>query len=297
MTHPTHPGPVPDRPAWMPSSPCGDDCLPPRATGPSWRLAHRTVALATTLLAGVVALPFLPVLGDQRRDRVVRALFRAVLRAAGIELRIAAGDDQGPGYRVRDGRGVLVVANHLSWIDVVALGAVAPVRMLAKQEIADWPVIGGLARRCGTLFVDRAGLRGLPGVVAEITDALAAGAVVGVFPEGTTWCGSASGPFRRAAFQAALDAGVPVRPARLTLGLPDGRPTTVGAFVGQDTLWDSLSRVLRLPGLVCELTVLPALAPVGDRRGLARRAELAVTGGERSVTAPAPVAGCELAAG
>ncbi|GAA4674250.1 lysophospholipid acyltransferase family protein [Pseudonocardia yuanmonensis] len=258
--HPTHPGlpPVADRPAWAPCSPCGPDCLP--ATGPraALRVALRLTALLALLL---VALPVLLV-GPSPR------LFRGVLRAAGVRLRVD-GTTYGAG-------GVLVVANHLSWIDVVALGAVAPVRMIAKHEVAEWPLIGAIARRTGALFVDRGGLRGLPRVVAGTAEALRAGATVGVFPEGTTWCGSASGPFRRAPFQAALDAGRPVRPVRIELTLPDGRPTTAGAFVGDETLWDSLLRVLRLERLDCTLTLLPLLAPEGDRRTLAARAERAV---------------------
>ncbi|WP_231498177.1 lysophospholipid acyltransferase family protein [Pseudonocardia halophobica] len=263
--HPTHPGlpPVADRPAWAPCSPCGPDCLPaagrradPRA---ALRVARRLAALVALLL---VALPVLLVGPNPR-------LFRAVLRAAGVRLRVR-GTTYGRG-------GVLVVANHLSWIDVVALGAVAPVRMIAKREVADWPLVGAIARRTGALFVDRGGLRGLPDVVAGTATALRGGAVVGVFPEGTTWCGSASGPFRRAPFQAALDAGRPVRPVRIDLALPDGRPTTAGAFVGDETLWDSLRRVLRLERLDCTLTLLPPLPPEGDRRTLAARAERAVT--------------------
>ncbi|MCE3554946.1 1-acyl-sn-glycerol-3-phosphate acyltransferase [Pseudonocardia sp. RS11V-5] len=261
---PTHPGlpPAADRPAWAPCSPCGLDCLPaagrradPRA---ALRVARRLTALVALLL---VALPVL-LAGPNPR------LFRAVLRAAGVRLRVC-GTSYGEG-------GVLVVANHLSWIDVVALGAVAPVRMIAKREVADWPLIGPIARRTGALFVDRAGLRGLPAVVAGTAGALRGGAVVGVFPEGTTWCGSASGPFRRAPFQAALDAGRPVRPVRIDLTLPDGRPTTAGAFVGDETLWASLLRVLRLERLDCTLTLLPVLPPEGDRRTLAARAERAV---------------------
>ncbi|MEU7817581.1 lysophospholipid acyltransferase family protein [Pseudonocardia sp. NPDC049154] len=263
--HPTHPGlpPVADRPAWAPCSPCGPDCLPragrradPRAT---LRVARRLTTLVALLL---VALPVLLVGPNPR-------LFRAVLRAAGVRLRIR-GTTYGEG-------GVLVVANHLSWIDVVVLGAVGPVRMIAKREVADWPLIGPMARRTGALFVDRGGLRGLPDIVAGTATALRGGAVVGVFPEGTTWCGSASGPFRRAPFQAALDAGCPVRPVRIDLALPDGRPTTAGAFVGDETLWDSLRRVLRLERLDCTLTLLPLLPPEGDRRTLAARAERAVT--------------------
>jgi 1-acyl-sn-glycerol-3-phosphate acyltransferase len=260
VPHPTHPGlpPLADRPAWAPCSPCGPACLPAAGPGATLRVARRLVALGALVL---VALPVL-LLGPSPR------LFRTVLRAAGVRLEVRG--TRGTGYG--EG-GVLVVANHLSWIDVVALGAVAPVRMIAKREVARWPVIGAIARRTGALFVDRAGLRGLPRVVAGTADALRAGATVGVFPEGTTWCGSASGPFRRAPFQAALDAGRPVRPVRIDLSLPDGRPTTAGAFVGGETLRDSVLRVLRLERLDCTLTLLPALAPMGDRRALAARAE------------------------
>ncbi|GAA4539671.1 lysophospholipid acyltransferase family protein [Pseudonocardia xishanensis] len=258
--HPTHPGvpPFAERSDWGPYSPCGPDCLP--AGGPRARLR---VARRLAALAGVFVLA--PLLLAVARP----ALYRSVLRAAGVRLRVEG----------RLGSRGLVVANHLSWIDVVALGAVAPVRMIAKAEVAGWPVIGALAARTGALFVDRARISGLPAVVADTAAALRAGDLVGVFPEGTTWCGSASGPFRRAPFQAAIDAQVPVQPVRLAFGLPDGRPTTAGSFVGDETLGDSLLRVLRLPRLDCTLTVLPPLAPDADRRTLAARAERAITAG------------------
>jgi len=252
--HPGHPGvpPFAERETWGPYSPCGPDCLPPSTTRAPLRVARRLAALVGLALLA----PLLLAVARQ-------TLHRLVLRAAGVRLRVVG--TLGP-----DG---LVVANHLSWIDVVALGAVAPVRMIAKAEVADWPVIGPLAARTGALFVDRARISGLPAVVADTAAALRAGALVGVFPEGTTWCGVAAGPFRRAPFQAALDARVPVRPVRITFTLPDGRPTTAGAFLGDETLADSLLRVLRLPRLDCTLTVLPPLAPTGDRRTLAARAE------------------------
>lgn len=97
-----------------------------------------------------------------------------------------------------------------------------------------------------------------------------------MFPEGTTWCGAAAGPFRRAVFQAAIDADAPVRPVAVVLRLPSGERATAAAFIGEQTLWDSLMRVLRLPGLDCEVTVLPVLAPSTDRRELARSAGDAV---------------------
>lgn len=235
--------------------------------------------LVVVLLATAAAAPLLTA---GPRDRWVRRCSRAALRAAGVRLHITGG------ARFRDGGGALVVANHMSWIDVLALDAVQPVRMLAKREVRDWPVIGGLAARTGALFVDRAGLRALPATVAATADALRAGGAVGVFPEGTTWCGEAAGSFRRAAFQAAIDAGVLVRPVAIAFRLPDGTSARGAAFVGEQTLLDSLLRVLRLPGLVCEVSLLPAIDPTGpDRRELAARAAAAIS----SVTGVAHAAG------
>ncbi|NMI00741.1 lysophospholipid acyltransferase family protein [Pseudonocardia acidicola] len=287
-----HPGPAPvaDRPggAWAPYSPCGPECLPAAADLPRasrLRTGLRTAGLLGLLLGVAALAPLLPLVGRRARARWLRRVFRGVLLAAGVRLRAtgAATVQQGA---------ALVVANHLSWIDVLVLGAVQPVRMLAKREVRDWPVIGAIAARTGALFVDRAGLRTLPATIADVAAALRAGDTVGVFPEGTTWCGAASGPFRRAPFQAAIDAGAPVRPVAITLRLPGGRATTTGAFVGDQTLWDSLHRVLRLPALVCELTVLPDIVAVGaDRRALAAAAQRAVASATGVVPAgqPAPV--------
>ena len=224
----------------------------------------RLCGLAAVLLAALAGVALLP---GAVRARWLCTCYRAVLQCCGVRLRVSG--ELGYG-------GELVVVNHLSWIEVLAVGTLRPLRIVAKREMADWPVIGGVARRSGALFVDRAGLRGLPATVAATADALRAGADIAVFPEGTTWCGVAAGPSRRAVFQAAIDAGAPVRPVAVVLRLPDGERATAAAFIGDQTLWDSLLRVLRLPGLDCELTVLPALSPSADRRELARQAGDAV---------------------
>jgi 1-acyl-sn-glycerol-3-phosphate acyltransferase len=259
MDHPVPAG-------WLPASPCTPSCLAVPATTRS----HLQVVLRLAVVASVLAVTGAgaALLPRSRCRRWLRAGSRKMLRAAGVRVRLV-------GVWPED-EGVLLVANHLSWIDVLALAGVANVRVLAKREVGQWPVIGRLARCGGALFLDRAGLRGLPAVIAALAAALRSGDSVAVFPEGTTWCGAAAGPFRRAAFQAALDVGAPVRPVAITLRHADGSPARAAAFVGEQSLLDSMLRVVRTRGLTCELTPLPLLRPTGDRRVLARRAEEAI---------------------
>jgi 1-acyl-sn-glycerol-3-phosphate acyltransferase len=223
----------------------------------------RLIAVAVLVLAGIALLP--------ARHRIpavlVRAWCRWIVRAAGVRVRITGS--------AAPAGGLLLVANHVSWLDVPLLAAVRPARMVAKTEIRGWPVAGAVAARAGVLFLERDRLRALPGAVDRIARALREGAAVAVFPEGSTWCGRARGPFRRAVFQAALDAGVPVQPVRIRY-LADGRTvSTAPAFVGKDTLLASLWRVTATRGLVAEAEVRPVLAPGlhADRRALARAAE------------------------
>ena len=145
--------------------------------------------------------------------------------------------------------------------------AVEPVRVVAKTDVRRWPVIGLLAARGGTLFIDRDRLRRLPATVAEIAGTLRDGQSVLVFPEGSTWCGRTQGRFYPATFQAAIDAGAPVRPVALRYRLADGTATTAAAFVGDDTPARLRAGGSSPPaGLVVELAGRPAAAPGRHRR-------------------------------
>ena len=257
---------------WMPVSPCGQRCLPPAdAVHPVARTC-RLFATGALLLVGTLLAAVLPALGPRQRERALRAWYRTLLRALGIQLEVTGGD------RFADPAvGILVVSNHTSWLDLVALGAVQPLRMVAKREVRQWPVIGLLARRLDTIFVDRKRLLALPGMVADVARALANGAAVGAFPEGTTWCGRANGRFRPAVFQAAVDTAAPVRPVALRYRLAGAGPTTVASFVGPANLWQALLRVAGAHDLVIEVHVLPVVQDVcATRHTLAARAEIAV---------------------
>jgi 1-acyl-sn-glycerol-3-phosphate acyltransferase len=269
---------------WQPRSGCDESCLPPAASTPSVPAAvqvGRLLTVAALVLAGALLLPVLPLLSARSRAIVGRHWAVGLLRALGVRL-VFRGR--------RPARRALLVSNHVSWLDILVLLAIAPTRLLAKREVRDWPVIGWLAAAGGTVFIDRSRPKQLPRTVASVAAALREGAVVAVFPEGTTWCGSAAGRFRPAMFQAAIDAGAVVVPVRLTFRLADGEGTSAPAFLGEETLLASFRRVLRLRGLVIAASVAPAVHPdiTATRRVLARVAESAVGMTPAPVERPQP---------
>jgi len=256
-----------------PAPGCGRGCLPrPEAITRVARPIQvlRLVCLAAVLLAGVGVALLVPVLTATGRARATRGWFRYLLRASGVRLVIRG--EARLSTRL-GGPGTLVAANHVSWLDIPAVLAIEPMRVLAKSDVRAWPVIGLLAARGGTLFIDRRRLRRLPGTIADIAAALRSGQSVLVFPEGTTWCGRTQGRFYAATFQAAIDADVAVRPVALRYWLADGSPTTVAAFVGDDTLLASVRRVVATRGLLVEVDV----GPVADARRAARRSMATAT--------------------
>ncbi|WP_164493934.1 lysophospholipid acyltransferase family protein, partial [Streptomyces sp. ADI98-10] len=262
---------------WLPFAPCTPHgCA--RHTGAvraPLPAVLRLLAGCTLVLLGVVCVPLVRLLGAAPRELLVRRWAHAVTRAFGVRLtarRHAPEPATG---------GELVVANHISWLDVPLIASVLPGRMLAKSEIRRWPLLGPLAASGGTLFIDRDRLRALPAAVRTVATALRSGSRVVVFPEGSTWCGRGGGAFRPAVFQAAIDAGATVRPVRIayrTAAHAPGPTAGAVAFVGDDPLAASLWRVVRAAGLTARVDVLAPIPVNGEdgRRALARRARAAV---------------------
>ncbi len=279
--------------AWMPSSPCGPGCLDSIDKVGAGRVAARLAGVAGLLLSYPVAHVMTP---RGKRESMQRGYARLLLGCLGMRLRVvdnrAAADEHGVAdeggaalapvrYGV-PGRGVLIVTGHIGWTDIVALASVQPLGFVARADMLDWPMIGKLAKLMRVIPIERERLRELPGVVAAVGARLAAGERIGVFPEGTTWCGRAYGTMRPALFQAAVDGGVPVQPVRLRYLDRHGVPCTVPGFVGVDTVASSARRVLRSRGMIAEVVLEPVQQPGSDRRELARRCEAAVRGADRS---------------
>lgn len=252
----------------MPHSPCGPECVRTAPEASVLLMAARIVGFGAVL----ASFPLAHVLTPRRRRPALQSRYaRTLLHCCGIRVRVI--DNRAPGDTPS---GVLVVAPHIGWTDVMALSAVEPTSFVARADLIDWPVLGAVARKVRVIPIERERLRALPGVIGEIAVRLRAGERVGIFPEGTTWCGRAHGHLRPALFQAAVDTGTPVQPIQLRYLDADGAVSTVPAFVGIDTMADSIRRVLRSRGVVAELTLQPTVPPGTDRHELARRCERAI---------------------
>jgi 1-acyl-sn-glycerol-3-phosphate acyltransferase len=223
-------------------------------------VVHFVVGLATVLFR-------FPALDAAARRVRVRRWSRRLLHLMNIDIRIA-GALAHPN--------VLVVANHVSWLDIFALHAVGPVRFIAKAEIARWPLAGRLVRGVGTLFIERARRRDTHRVNTEVAQALADGDIVAVFPEGTTTDGMHMLPFKGSLLQPIVDAGGEVQPVAIRYHTPDGGRSTMPAYK-DITFIASFWRICGARALVVDLVAAPALPARGrHRRELAREAEAVI---------------------
>ena len=164
----------------------------------------------------------------------------------------------------------LVVANHISWLDILAINAVAPVRFVSKAEVKHWPVLGALVTAGGTLYIERERARDAMRVVHHMAEALKSGDTVAVFPEGTTADGHALLPFHANLFQAAIATQAPVQAVALRYRDASHPVSPSVSFVGDTTLLQSVWWVARAEGLCVQVKILPAQATAhADRRALA----------------------------
>jgi len=272
--------------AWLPRNSCDLSCVGIGSAAQSRRsLVVLRVALRVMLallLAPGVPLMVVPLPGQ---TKVQRIYCRLVLRCFGVRITVS-------GSPIRNLRGVLVVSGHISWLDAFCIGSVLPGSFVARADMFTGGAIGLVAHIMKVIPIERASLRRLPGVVDAVARRLRAGQTVVAFPEGTTWCGwhgndvgdgarggqthKGSGSFYPAMFQAAIDAARPVQPLRLTYHHVDGSVSTAPAFVGDDTLFRSICRLLTVRRTVARVHVESLQLPGTNRRDLARRCQSAV---------------------
>ncbi|MBX3662854.1 MAG: 1-acyl-sn-glycerol-3-phosphate acyltransferase [Burkholderiales bacterium] len=228
------------------------------------RLARTALHLLHGLWTVAAHFPFYSL---PRRRAAVRGWSARLLRILGVQLHAVGDAPDG------DGGPVMLVANHVSWLDIFVINAVLPVRFVAKSEIRSWPAIGWLSAKTGTLFIERARRGDAARISREIADAMTRGDVVAVFPEGTTTDGSQVLRFHGALLQPALIAGASVHPVALRFERGDGSLCAEAAYDGDKSLLQSVLAIVAQPDLHARLWFLPALPPdAAHRRELAAAA-------------------------
>jgi 1-acyl-sn-glycerol-3-phosphate acyltransferase len=163
----------------------------------------------------------------------------------------------------------LFVANHVSWLDIMAINAVQTARFVSKAEVGKWPIVGRLVTAGGTLYLQRERQRDAMRVLTLMADALRAGNTLAVFPEGTTGDGQHMLAFHGNLLQSAIDAQVPVQPVALRYADAEHAISPAPAYVGETSLVQSLWWVASAQGLQVHVSVLTAMETAhADRRAL-----------------------------
>jgi len=225
-----------------------------------WRLLR--VALHVLHGMAIVGLRFGSLDAAQRQQRI-GWWARGLLRAIGVRL-VAEGD-------FRAGANLLV-ANHISWLDILAVHAVCPrARFVSKADVRHWPLLGWLIGAVGTLFIERERKRDAMRVVHQMAESLASGDVVAVFPEGTTSDGRALLPFHANLLQAAIAAEAPIQPVALRYTEPGFDYSPAVSWLGATTLVHSVWTIACARSVQVRVTALSARGSAhADRRALAQ---------------------------
>jgi len=227
-------------------------------------------ALAHAVRGWVTICFFFPRLTPAQREDRVQSWSARMLQILGIELQLCgAAPAAGP---------MLLVANHISWLDILVLHAARHCRFVSKSDVRHWPLIGTLATGAGTLYIERESRRDAMRVVHRMADSLRAGEVLAVFPEGTTGDGRHLLPFHANLIQAAISAEAPAQPVALRfLDVSSGHQSFSPCYLGDDTLVGSVWRTVSGPPVAAVVTYGRAQSAGGrDRRAWAADLRAAV---------------------
>lgn len=216
----------------------------------------------------VLLFPWLP---ERLRIRVERHWNSGLISLLNIKVRLSG---VVPDLSVQN---MMLVANHVSWLDIYILNTVRPARFVSKLEVRSWPIIGWLASQTGTLFIDRTKRHDTSRINGEMADVLSKGGCIAIFPEGTTSNGSLLRPFHASLMQPAIHSRSQVWPAAIRYTHADGSPNMVPAYIDDISFLASLVLILSQHVIYAELKFMPPItAQDKTRRELARAAERAI---------------------
>lgn len=227
------------------------------------RLCYRVFLIALLFIGGlIIAAVIFPMLGSalpasvagRRRDALKTAWLKCFGIIAGLHVTQEGDPLANP---------VLLVGNHVSWLDIIVLGRFLPASFIAKSDILNWPVIGYLARQGGTIFVRRGDKRQVQETAEKMLWLLRQGNAIIAFPEGTTTRGDDVLAFHASLFQPALLTRTAVQPVALRYL---GEAAELAPFIGEDAFVPHLIRMLALDKIEVHVAFLPGINPTGKNR-------------------------------
>jgi 1-acyl-sn-glycerol-3-phosphate acyltransferase len=235
------------------------------------RAAGRLIWLAFEIAAAIFNYFFEVILGKPENLRAARAAW--LHRAARAHLKIFGGSVNVSGEIPKRG---LLVSNHLSYLDIVVICSVTPAIFVSKAEVRRWPVFGALAKLGGTIFIQRERRTHVGEVNNEIEKALAAGALVVVFPEGTSSNGETILPFRAPLLEPALRGKHEISIACIRYELDEGDAKTEVCYWGDHTFFPHLLNLLGKRCVRATLRFGKFNRMTDDRKELAKQLHTAV---------------------
>lgn len=221
----------------------------------------RLVRVLLHILVGYCTIAWkFPRLSQEQKQVRIQVWSQALLARLAIKLIVNGQPPQaGP---------VLLVANHISWLDIAVMHAARHCRFVSKADVQRWPVVGTLAQGAGTLFIERESRRDAKRMVTDMAECLQRGEILAIFPEGTTGDGAQVLPFHANLLQAAIAAQAPVQPVALHFAdEATGALSFAPCYIGDDTLVQSLWRTLKTSDLVAVVSFgVPQVHEGRDRR-------------------------------
>ena len=216
----------------------------------------------TVQISLVFALVF-PFLKEARQMRYVGYFSSRLLASLGLVVRSSGSMGVGS---------TLLVANHVSWLDILAINAARPVRFVSKADVRHWPLVGWIVACGGTLFIERERRSDAMRVVHQVAEALQSGSQIAIFPEGTTSDGRGVLPFHASLLQSAVATGVDVQPILMRYSDAQACVSESANYVGDTTLAQSMWLIANASDLTVHVSFLSAVVgPHPDRRVLADR--------------------------
>ncbi|MCC2625522.1 MAG: hypothetical protein K0R14_1395 [Burkholderiales bacterium] len=212
----------------------------------------RIIALALfTLFCCLLVILFYPILPHRIWIRFIKFWANGTLLIVGIRITV-----EGVPTEYVD-KNSMVVANHISWLDIPILYTKHSVGFISRKEVKNWPIIGLLIKSGNAIFIDRQRKRDLVQIVRVVRERLQSGGMVGLFPEGKTGLGFEVMPFKSALFESVMQANATVLPLVIQYYTKDGRPTSATSYADEINFWQCLISSLKLNGMLVKITALP----------------------------------------